>query len=39
VYDADDFKFKVQMLARYIGSAFGLGRAIKIQIYYSKPNK
>ena len=37
--DDDDFKFKVQILARCIGSALGLGRAIKIQIYYSKPNK
>ena len=36
--DVDDFKFKVQILARCIGSTLGLGRPIRVRIHYSKPN-
>lgn len=31
-----ELEFKVQVLARCIGSALGLGRPIRIEIHYSK---
>ena len=36
--DDDNFKFKVQILARCIGSTLGLGYPVCIRVHYSKPN-
>lgn len=33
-----EFEFKVQILARCMGSALGLGRPTRIQIHYSNSN-
>ncbi len=32
-----ELEFKVQVLARCLGSALGLGRPIRVQIHYSNP--
>lgn len=33
-----EFEFKVQILARCMGSALGLGRPTRVQIHYSNSN-